>query len=164
VEVLGVTPTATPLPGASRGIFWKIIGIRKADKPPRKRRGRRVGAKSSPPLPLPERGLHALLREAFPLKEGGGGLPPPLSPPPGRTRTRENPKRKSPFTKRKTPQEEENPLTKTKILYKEGKISSPRQKSFVNERKRLIQGKNLRSTTSKPKKTRSRIDPGSKSI
>jgi hypothetical protein len=115
--------------------------------------------------------------------EERGGFPPPLSSSSGRTRTRENPKRKSPFTKRKALQEEENPLIKTQILHEEGKIPlpkgkplqeeknpfakakifiTPRQKSFIKRRISPIQGKNLRSATSKAKKSRGRIDLGSK--
>jgi len=66
-------------------------------------------------------------------------------------------KRRKSLAKEKTLSPRKNPLRREKV-------PSPKQKSFVKERKRLIQGKNLHSATSKPKKTRSRIDHGSKTI
>jgi hypothetical protein len=56
-----------------------------------------------------------------------------------------------------------NPFAKGKPLQEE-KIPSPRQKSFANERKHLIQGKIFARLPQNRKKTRSRIDPGSKTI
>jgi hypothetical protein len=89
--------------------------------------GRRVGATSSPPLPVPERGLHALAR-GLRFSPKGETSPLPLSPPPAGRELGKTPKGK-------VPSPSEKPL-------KRRKIPSPRPKSSTKREKSLRQGKN----------------------
>jgi hypothetical protein len=138
--------------GESPLFFGKPSALEGPISAPGKGEGKRIGLRPLPPLPVPERGLQAPFQGSSPVQEAKRPRQNlscekiPIWP-------RENPssRGKNPLPKRKTlhgekiPSPRENP-------FKEEKTPSPRQKSFVKERKRLAQGKNLRSAASKPKK------------